>query len=150
MGTNYYMLTKNKELKDKYFNLLDDYELTDVPDFGYEIHICKQSGGWKTLFQSHDNAYKSVAEFEVFVRKHEKEFIFYDEYLEMYSLEAFIEQIKYRDRDREGNIYKKHNSNEPLINHMQYYEENKWRYPYMDVQYWEDKDGYDFTEGDFS
>lgn len=150
MGTNYYMLTRNKKIKDKYFNLYDDYELTDVPKFGYEIHIYKKSGGWKTLFQSHDNAYKSVEELEQFIRKHQKSFIFYDEYLEMYSPEEFIEKMKYQDRDKNGNIYKKYGTDEPLINHKEYYEQHRWEYPYMDIKYWQDKDGYDFTEGDFS
>lgn len=43
MGTNYYMIIKNKELVEKYFP--NEYELTNSPYFGYEVHIGKQSFG---------------------------------------------------------------------------------------------------------
>ena len=49
MGTNYYMIMKDKELVTKYFD--NEYELTDLPYFGYEVHIGKRSCGWKPLFE---------------------------------------------------------------------------------------------------
>ena len=55
MGTNYYMIMKDKELVTKYFD--NEYELTDSPYFCYEVHIGKRSCGWKPLFEWHENAY---------------------------------------------------------------------------------------------
>ena len=49
MSTNYYMITKDKDFVKKYFP--NEYELTDLPYFGYEVHIGKRSIGWKPLFQ---------------------------------------------------------------------------------------------------
>lgn len=45
MSTNYYMLSQSKGFAEKYFH--GEYELTDTPMFGYEIHIGKRSMGWK-------------------------------------------------------------------------------------------------------
>ena len=39
MGTNFYLATKSKETRDKYFGW--KYEIVDEPDWGYEIHIAK-------------------------------------------------------------------------------------------------------------
>ena len=50
MGTNFYMMTSDKEAANEWFE--DSYELTDYPQWGYSIHIAKTSGGWKPLFQS--------------------------------------------------------------------------------------------------
>ena len=60
MSTNYYMITKDKDFVKKYFP--NEYELTDLPYFGYEVHIGKRSIGWKPLFQGHKKAYNSVSE----------------------------------------------------------------------------------------
>lgn len=143
------MLTKNKELRNKFFDLEDDCELVDEPDFGYEIHICKLSAGWKSLWQSHDHAYRSVSEFEKFVRDYEKELIFYDEYLKLYSIEDFLMRIKYFDRDENGNI-REWADGVPLICHEDYGREHRSEYSFMDIRYWQDDDGYDFTERSFS
>ena len=42
MGTNYYLATTNKDVKERYFK---NYSLTDEPVWAYEIHIAKISGG---------------------------------------------------------------------------------------------------------
>ncbi len=147
MGTNYYLLTKNKKLKEKYFDFNNDYELTDKPCFGYQIHICKLSSGWKSLWQAHPAAYNSVSEFEEFVRKHEKSFLFLDEYHRRYSIDEFLEEIKYFDRDKSGKIREQYNGS-PLICHEEYQKEERKKRPWSccDIKYWQDKDGYDFTD----
>lgn len=76
MNTNYYMLSQDKEFVKKYFP--EEYELTDTPMFGYAIHIGKRSVGWKPLFQEHKNAYNSVEELIGFITKHSV--VLYDEY----------------------------------------------------------------------
>lgn len=154
MGTNYYMLTQNKAMKNKYFP--DDCVLTDYPDLGYCIHICKKSIGWKTLFQSHPKAYNSVAELEAFILTHKEDFIFFDEYNESFTAEDFVEHIKYLDRDKNGNIGSWNKGTKPLICHEEYKKEHPEEYynsvfhSYDAVKYWQDEDGYDFTEGEFS
>ena len=44
MGTNFYLMTKSKEVCEKHFG--NRFELTDYPDWGYQIHIAKTSCGW--------------------------------------------------------------------------------------------------------
>lgn len=109
MGTNFYMITKNKSLADEYFfNDIDNYhyacgyELVDEPYFGYKIHICKRSYGWVPLFQKHDEAYKYFSELEVFYHKYKSDLDIYDEYNQQYSFTQFKkEMIKHSQRKRE-------------------------------------------------
>ncbi len=147
MGTNYYLLTKNKRIKEKHFGLHDDYELTDRPCFGYRIHVCKLSSGWKSLWQAHPNAYNSVFEFEEFVRKHERSFLFLDEYNRRYTIDEFLEEIKYFDRDESGKIKQWHDGT-TLICHEEYDKKYREKNPWSgnSIKYWQDKDGYDFTD----
>ena len=42
MSTNYYMMTIDKKLANKYFE--GEYEIVDDPYLGYQIHIGKRSG----------------------------------------------------------------------------------------------------------
>lgn len=80
MSTNYYMLSQSKGFVEEYFP--GEYELVDVPMFGYAIHIGKRSIGWKPLFQEHKNAYKSVSELMDFIKLHAitHAIYLYDEY----------------------------------------------------------------------
>lgn len=78
MGTNYYFMCTDKSFVNKYFS--DEYELTDTPYFGYEIHIGKRSSGWQPLFQTHEKAYSSVKTFLQFVCKHIDKLRIFDEY----------------------------------------------------------------------
>ena len=86
MGTNYYMITKNKDLVRQYFD--NEYELTDVPDFHYEIHLNKLSCGWKPLFQNH-KAFRTFKELEKFCFEHKDDLSFKDEYGRSYSFEEY-------------------------------------------------------------
>lgn len=176
MGTNYYAITKNKELVEKYFPY--DYMLTDSPYFGYEIHIGKQSMGWKPLFQAHEHAYNSVKDMLKFFKDHSEDFELYDEYLDMTTLDGLKEKLVdwgERQRDR-GSRYRfdfsnkkdKYSELEPVeddepydvevpFDHITYdraYVDarhaaglDNWRGYYED--YSRDPDGYDFVKGDF-
>lgn len=89
MGTNFYMITKNKELAQRYAPY--SYELTDEPYFGYEIHIAKTSAGWLPLFQAHQNGIDSVAEYKTAYDT--GEFRIYDEYGYEYNWDAFDDRV---------------------------------------------------------
>lgn len=96
MGTNYFLYTKDKRLVAEHFPA--EYTLTDVPDFGYEVHLCKMSAGWKTLFQAHKFAYNSVKEMTAFFRQNKDRITIYDEYDDKHELEEFIDLYTNRDR----------------------------------------------------
>ena len=91
MGTNYYMITKNKDLVHQYFDYCE-YELTDEPDFHYEIHLNKLSGGWKPLFQNH-KAFRTFKELEKFYFEHKDDLSFKDEYNHSYSFEEYKQEV---------------------------------------------------------
>ena len=149
MGTNFYMMTQNKEVCDKYFGY--DYELTDRPDWGYSIHIAKTSGGWLPLFQAH-NCFKSVKELEeVYKTGH---FCFYDEYGTIYNWEQFKERVLEFNGGIKG-VEKRERKN---INHFEgppqyeelpisHFEYDNGKYA---SHYFKDAEGYEFTNGDFS
>lgn len=89
MGTNFYMITKNKTMASIYAPY--SYELTDTPYFGYEIHIAKTSAGWLPLFQAHKNGINSVAEYQTAYDT--GEFRIYDEYGCEYNWDAFDDRV---------------------------------------------------------
>ena len=173
MGTNFYMITTNKKLVEKYFS--SEYELIDAPYFGYEIHIGKRSGGWKPLFEAHSNAYSSVKEMKEFIRRHKKDIRIFDEYDREFSLEELEDElitwgekqaVKYMKYVPDGVPDKIFGFKTYLVesteddydikipyDHMEYekldiYGDNK-RYR-QNSRYFKDKDGYDFTTGSFS
>ena len=104
MGTNYYMITKNKDLAHKYFatecdyggeypEYLDqEYELHDMPDYYYEIHLNKLSYGWKPLFQVH-KAFSTFKELEQFYLDHKDDLTFEDEYGRTYTFEQYKKKV---------------------------------------------------------
>ena len=89
MGTNFYMITKNKTMASIYAPY--SYELTDTPCFGYEIHIAKTSAGWLPLFQAHKDGISSVAEYKTAYDT--GEFRIYDEYGYEYNWDAFDDRV---------------------------------------------------------
>lgn len=89
MGTNFYMITKNKKLAQQYAPY--SYELTDEPYFGYEIHVAKTSFGWLPLFQGHKDGINSVAEYKAAYDTNE--FKIYDEYGCEYNWDAFDDRV---------------------------------------------------------
>lgn len=83
------MFSKNKEFVHKYAPY--SYELTDEPEFGYEIHIAKTSAGWLPFFQGHKDGINSVAGYKAAYDS--GEFKIYDEYGVEYNWEAFDERV---------------------------------------------------------
>ena len=99
MGTNYYLMTRNKQLARKYFALEHDwgitdeeYEIVDDPYLGYEIHLNKCSWGWRPLFQMH-KPFKSWKELERFYLDHADGLEIYDEYGEQFSWDQYKKKI---------------------------------------------------------
>lgn len=84
MSTNYYILTKDKSLIEKYGL---KYELTDEPDWGYWVHICQTSTSIMPLFQAHKNI-RDIAAVVRLIR--EPTVTLYDEYSEVIDVEKFI------------------------------------------------------------
>lgn len=57
MGTNFYLMSRNKKLMREYFAVETEYtikdieyEIVDEPYLGYKVHFCKLSAGWRPLF----------------------------------------------------------------------------------------------------
>lgn len=154
MGTNYYMLTKRKELAEKYFS--NEYELVDCPYFGYEIHIGKRSCGWKPLFEQHKNAYDSVEGLVDFIKSHSKDICIIDEYSNEFTIEGLYEElITWGDNQKKqklayngGKLTEDENGElDTPIDHIKYAELDR---NCFNIHYWHDKDGYDFTDRSFS
>ena len=89
MGTNFYLMTRNKKMAEKYAPY--SYHLTDEPYFGYEIHIAKTSCGWLPLFQSHTDGINSIREYKEAYET--GEFEIFDEYGDPYTWEEFTERV---------------------------------------------------------
>ena len=77
MSTKYYIHTQNKEFVEKYF--FNEYRLVDESCFVYEICIRRRSGGWKPLFNQHNDAYTSVEEMKEFLSIYSDKISIYDE-----------------------------------------------------------------------
>ena len=95
MGTNYYLMTRNKQLAHKYFAVEHDwgvadeeYRIVDNPYLGYEIHLNKCSMGWRPLFQRHKE-FKSWKELERFYLDHADGLEIYDEYGRQFSWDQY-------------------------------------------------------------
>lgn len=163
MSTNYYMLSQDKKFVEKYFH--GEYQLTDTPVFGYEIHIGKRSMGWKPLFQEHKNAYGSVEGLVDFITKHSV--VLYDEYGTILTEKELKENLidweekqskKYYRFVPEGLVDKPFGWKEYLqlvnendeydivspFDHKEYQELMKSVEPF-DIKFSNDKNGYSFT-----
>lgn len=171
MGTNYYIHSKDKQFMTDHFS--GEYEIVDIPDFGYEVHICKMSFGWRTLFQAHNMAYTSVKHMVEFFRENKNKFTVWDEYGGQQDLEEFIELCLTRDSIRERTdkhkfIWKKSAMSdltkdddatsdyiETPFDHIEYMDFEKKHgggYGSFDHRdwYWNDDEGFNFMNGDFS
>lgn len=153
MGTNFYLFTKNKDIARKYAPY--SYELTDVPAFGYLIHIAKTSCGWLPLFQGHKNGINSVIEYKVAYET--GEFRIVDEYGDCYSWDEFDKRVlKFNDgisgvepkekieRHEEAPWFDKNLPEYMPISHFEY---GGGKYS---IEYFNDKDGYEFSIREFS
>lgn len=169
MGTNYYMMTKNKEIVEEYFS--GEYELVDTPDFGYEVHIGKRSAGWMPLFREHNKAYTSVKGLKDFLRIHSDDFCIYDEYNDFLTTEQLDEELFRWGENQEvkylkyipggidnkicgGKTYLVPSTSDDYdiktpFDHVEYSNLiRKWENCYQ-ADYLKDRDGYDFTKGWF-
>ena len=88
MGTNFYLYTADKESKNLFFG--GDYELTEYPDLGFELHIAKTSIGWLPLFQQTD-VIKSVKDIENIAVQDNISII--DEYGEFFTWDEFKDRV---------------------------------------------------------
>ena len=178
MGTNYYLMTKDKRLVNKYFD--GEYNTVDSPYFGYRIHLNKCSCGWKTLFERHPNAFVSFAELKDFFNNHNHLRIFneygteyswneYEEKVIGHSINCLVEPIKFIAKpnvfDPERRMIVVMEDCEPEeaeiftpFNHQEYsdkekaakkrYHINDWE---MNIKYYSDPDyPVDWTDGSFS
>lgn len=140
MGTNFYFYTKNKAIAEKYAGW--EYELTDTPDWAYEIHIAKTSYGWLPLFQYRETMPSVKAMKEAYDTG---EFKIYDEYNKEYTWDEFDERVLKFNGGVEGAIEAKKLEDEKLpISHFKF---SNGMYSHL---YIKDKDGFEFSKGDFS
>ena len=152
MGTNFYLGTANKETAEKHFGY--NYELTDMPTWGYEIHIAKTSCGWLPLFESHD-CFQSIKQLKELYDT--GSFIIYDEYGDIYNWEEFDERVLKFNGGVKGAIPLTEIKQDPTdrfydhrlpghipISHFEY---DFGRYA---EDYYADEDGYEFTVHQFS
>lgn len=167
MGTNYYMMTTDKQFVKE--NFINEYELTDEPYLAYEIHMCKCSMGWKTSFRSHPMAYTSVKHMVEFLKSNRDRFKIYDEYSEEQDLDEFIDYIVNRDKNspKHRYIWKRSEFSDLTIcddaeedyietpfDHIEYFEFERKHNPYTNTyyqdEYYNDDEGYNFIDCDFS
>lgn len=177
MGTNFYIVTKNKELVDRYFPDEDEVsESSYLPYAAFEIHIGKRSAGWKPLFESHKNAYKSISEMKEFIKKHQEDIHIYNEYNEEFTLEELQQELIDWNKDTKP-TYMKHmpegvpdeifGGKKYLVegtkddyditrpySHVEYEALNPGglnnKTIYDNIHYWRDEDGYEFVNRPFS
>lgn len=152
MGTNFYLATTSKEIRDKYFGY--DYELTDNPEWAYRIHIAKTSMGWLPLFQAHE-CFKSIKQLKDLY--YSDEFFITDEYGDAYTWEKFDERVlkfnggvkgaiprKEIKQDPNSKFYDPHAPSHMPISHFEY---DDCKYS---SDYFMDDEGYEFTTHWFS
>ena len=139
MGTNFYMMTADKDAAIEWF--CDDYTVTDFPQWGYEIHIAKTSWGWKTLWEAHKRIH-SVNDLKIIYST--GKFTIYDEYGEIYTWDEFKKRVIDWNKDN-PNACVHINPDRSMPNFNEIY----GRY-YDDSRYFLSADGYEFCEVEFS
>lgn len=88
MGTNFYLYTRDRKLRD---TLGRGTVFTRTPCAGYELHIAKTSFGWKPLFEEHENIH-SVSDLKKLYESSDQIQIF-DEYGNEYDWAEFKERV---------------------------------------------------------
>ena len=152
MGTNFYIMTKSKEARDKYFGW--NYKLTDTPDWGYRQHVAKTSCGWLPSFDG-SGCFKSIRELKNIYNS--GEFILCDEYGTIYTWDEFDERVlKFNggikgvtprekiNQDRSSPWFDKNMPEYKPVSHFEY---ACGRY---NDEYFTDPDGYEFSIREFS
>lgn len=160
MGTNFYMITKNKTMASLYAPY--SYELTDTPYFGYEIHIAKTSCGWLPLFQGHKNGINSVSEYKAAYETGEFDIV--DEYGTSYNWNEFEDRVlkfnggirgaKEPEKLEQDKNYQFYDRNLPEYGPISHIGGNKQSYKYNFAEcyneHFTDPDGYEFLWREFS
>lgn len=154
MGTNFYLMTRNKTMAQKYAPY--SYELTDTPYFGYEIHVAKTSCGWLPLFQGHKDGINSVQEYKI--AHATGEFDIVDEYGSSYTWDEFTERVlKFNGGirgamplekitvDKNSRFYDPKMPEHRPISHFDYKYDVYWA-----NDYFTDGEGYEFDRREFS
>lgn len=149
MGTNYYFITKEKAVAERFAP--GKYELTDTPFFGYSIHIAKISCGWLPLFQGYVGGIQSVEDIRAAYLT--RKFQIFDEYDREHSWEDFSSEVLNHNGGIAGFSekipYIRSYYNDPdmpdflPVSHFEY---GKGKYA---SRYFRDKQGYEFTYEDF-
>ena len=129
MGTNFYMLTQDKPTISQWFSV-GEYELTDDPMWGYQIHLAKTSYGWHPLFCGHKNI-RSVSDIKRIFDT--GKFIIFNEYGKRYSWEEFdIRVLQFSNKIASATLVPK--------SHLRF-DTNFYR------SRWKDQDGFEFMCG---
>lgn len=89
MGTNFYLLSKDRDFVKTHF--AGEYELVDEPDLGYAIHLNKLSCGWLPLFQKHE-AFSTFKGLLAFLDLH-RDVEICDEYGAFYTLSEYADKV---------------------------------------------------------
>lgn len=99
MGTNFYLISKNKNLMRECFAVETEYVIKDIeytivdePYLGYKIHLSKLSCGWRPLFQRHKTI-RTFKELEEFCMKNKNVVSIYDEYDRRYTWKQYYERV---------------------------------------------------------
>lgn len=99
IGTNFYLMSRNKKLMREYFAVETEYtikdieyEIVDEPYLGYKVHLCKLSAGWRPLFQRHKTI-STFKEVEKFCLKNKSMVSIYDEYGRRYTWKQYFKKV---------------------------------------------------------
>lgn len=144
MSTNFYLITDNKQQVEKWFK--NEYNLTDEPYWGYEIHIAKTSMGWLPLFEAHKNI-KSIKQLKECCNFNNSDFEIIDEYGNFYNWQEFEERVLKHNGGVDGAVEKHprmidYDDGLPKYVPISHFQLN-------DDMYFKDEEGYEFLEGEF-
>ena len=151
MGTNFYILTADKDVRDKYFGT--NYDLTDCPVWGYQQHIAKTSSGWLPLFDG-TSCFKSIKELKAIYDT--GLFVLCDEYGNTYNWDEFDKRVLKFNGGVVGGVKKMkydidktspyHDPDMPEYLPVSHFEYGNGRYAY---DYFKDEEGYEFNHRTF-
>lgn len=106
MGTNFYFMSRDKELIQTHFAKKyswgvadEEYSIVDEPYLGYEVHLNKLSVGWRPIFQKH-RGFKTFNQLKKFYFAHKEKLDIYDEYGKAYTWDEYYDRV-YRHSLRE-------------------------------------------------
>ena len=139
MGTNFYMMTADKDAAIEWF--CNYYDMTDFPTCGYSIHIAKTSCGWRPHFQAHQRIH-SVNDIKIVYGT--GKFTIYDEYGEIYTWDEFKKRVIDWNKDNpDVNVHVNPDRSNPNFKDI-------YGYYYSDSREFLSADGYEFSTCEFS